>query len=399
MVRDALARITVPGPGYTLRLDQPGGRRLAAGFTEDQEQFREVVAKFLTDKSPTTAVRSLMATDEGFDRVVWTQLSQEVGLAGTHIPEAYGGFGFGPVELGIIAEEMGRHLFCGPFFASSVMAAHAILNSGSEVQKETLLPGIASGSTLATLVLDCLDDADRVGEALQAGTGAATTVSGTAPMVLDALVADLMVVAARAPEGLALYQVDPRTAGLVIEPLTSMDATRKLARVTFNAAPAERLGDGAAHLHTLWQQMSTALANEMVGGAQAVFDATIEYMKLRMQFGRPIGSFQALKHRCADLLMELELARAAAHEAARVLAAGATDTHTPFMAKALASDAYMNIVKQGIQLRGGIGFTWEEDTHLWYKRAKSSEVFLGTSNWHREQMMQILEATQEVAHG
>ena len=360
-------------------------------MNEDQLQFKSVVARFLADKSPTTAVRELMASKQGYDEAVWRQLCSEVGLAGTHLPEAYGGFGFGPVELGISCQEMGRHLYCGPFFASAVMAAHAILNEGSEAQKTELLPGIADGTTIAALVLDDLSGWDAVGSSISADDG---SLSGEAPIVVDAYCASVLVVAAGDDNGVGLYLVDPGVAGVQIDPREALDPTRKICRVRMDRVPAERLGSGAADLERLWDQLSTALAHEMIGGAEALFESTIEYMKMRVQFGRVIGSFQALKHRVADLLLELELARAATHEAARVLATGEGDPHAPNMAKAMAGDAYISVAKQAIQLRGGIGFTWEEDTHLWYKRAKASEVLLGTSNWHRERMVQRME----VAH-
>lgn len=364
------------------------------GFSDDQAQFREVVQRFLQDKSPPTAVREQMATSQGFDVDVWQQLCGEIGLAGTHLPEQYGGFGFGPVELSIVAEEMGRHLYCGPFFASAVMAAYAILNSGSESQKEALLPGIADGTTIAALVLDDLNDVDRVGHAVKAvSADTGTLLSGTARMVVDAHAATTFIVAAAGAEAtVSLYVVDASQAGVKTTPLEVLDPTRKLATVVLSDVPAERLGSGAAHLELLWDQLNTVLANEMVGGATRLFETTLDYMKLRVQFGRTIGSFQALKHRCADLLMDLELARAAAQDAARALATGTGEPYAANMAKALAGDAYMAIAKAAIQLRGGIGFTWEEDTHLWFKRAKSSEVFLGTPVWHREKMIQKMEA-------
>ncbi len=366
---------------------------MSVAFTEDQDRFRDVVARFLTDRSPTTAVRALMATDEGFDADVWRQLSQEVGLLGTHLPEAYGGFGFGPVELGIISQEMGRDLYCGPFFASAVMAAHAIVNEGTQKQKETLLPGIASGASKAALVLGDVNAAEKVGQHI---TSQGDTLNGTAKIVVDAHVADLLVVAAREQNELGFYLVDPNSSGVDITPQDAMDATRKLSTVALANVSGERLGSGGADIDLLWDQMCTALAHEMLGGAEVLFESTVEYMKMRVQFGRAIGSFQALKHRCADLLLELEMAKAATHEAARYLASGEGDSYAPNMAKALASDAYISIAKQAIQLRGGIGFTWEEDTHLWFKRAKSSEVFLGTSNWHREKMVQRMETAGEV---
>ena len=372
------------------------------GFNEDQVLFRDVVQRFLQTKSSTTDVRRLMASPEGFDKAVWAQACGEIGLAGIHLPEEFGGSGFGAIELGIVAEEMGRHLYCGPFFASAIMAGFAICNEGTLEQKQQLLPGIAAGSTIATLVLDDLNTVERVGSQLTAtstSSGGNAEISGVAPMVIDAQVADLLVVAARSGDQVALFQLDSDSTGVACEPLEVVDSTRKLCRLTFKAASAERLGAGApADLNLLWDQLNTMLANEMVGGAAHLFETTLDYMKLRVQFGRTIGSFQSLKHRCADLLMELELARAAAYDAARNLAlVTAGETGEPYAAntaKALASDAYMQIARQAIQLRGGIGFTWEEDTHLWFKRAKSSEVLFGTSAWHRDQMIEKMQALQ-----
>ena len=363
------------------------------GFTDDQQQFREVVARFLSDKSPPTAVREWMASDVGYDPAVWQQLSQELGLVGIHIPEMYGGAGFGPVELGIVSQEMGRRLYCGPFFASAIMASHALLNADNDAVNARLLPGIAAGELKAALVLDDLTTADQVGHAIQFSQN---TLTGEAKLVLDAHIADVMIVAASGERGVALYEIDPAAARVV--PKEVVDPTRKLSTVTLNSVPAQLIGE--AHIDQLWDQMSVMLAHEMVGGAEQLFETTIEYMKMRVQFGRAIGSFQALKHRCADLLLELELAKAMTHEAARFLAGISDDVTSPNMAKALASDAYMSIAKQAIQLRGGIGFTWEEDTHLWFKRAKASEVLLGTSNWHRERMIMRLEqGLGEVNHG
>jgi len=372
------------------------------GFNEDQTLFRDVVQRFLEDKSSTTEVRRLMATPEGFDAAVWAQACGEVGLAGIHLPEEFGGSGFSAIELGIVAEEMGRHLYCGPFFASAIMAGYAISNEGTQEQKQLLLPGIADGSTIATLVLDDLNTVAGVGSHIEAAKNATGfELSGVAPMVIDAQAARLLVVAAHNGDQVALYQLDAGSAGVTCEPLEVVDPTRKLCRLSFDKASAEQLGAGApANLNLLWDQLNAMLANEMVGGAAHLFETTLDYLKLRVQFGRTIGSFQSLKHRCADLLMELELARAAAYDATRALAlSSAGQSAEPYaanMAKALASDAYMQIAKQAIQLRGGIGFTWEEDTHLWFKRAKSSEVLFGSSAWHRDQMIEKM--TKEAAN-
>ena len=360
---------------------------MQTGFTEDQIQFREVVARFMQEKAGPQATRKLMETESGYDVGVWQQMCAEVGLAGTHIPEAYGGFGFGIVELGIALEEMGRHIYTGPFFASSVMASSALLLLAEEEAKETLLPEIAAGTTIATLVLDSLDGPERVGHSLKVSEG---KISGTAALVVDAHVANTLIVIAAEAGALGLYRVAPDSA--TITPVTALDPTRKLASVQFEDANAELLGSVSANgLNQLWDHLCVALAHEMIGGAQHLLDSTIEYTKLRYQFGRPIGSFQGLKHRCADLLMEVEWAKAATHHAGFCLAAGEGDAQLPSMVKAMASDTYIKAAKEAIQMRGGIGFTWEEDTHLWFKRAKSSEVFLGTPSYHRERMMTLIE--------
>ncbi len=366
-------------------------------YTEDQEQFRQVVSRFLQAKSTPVDVRRLMASTEGYDVAVWQQLCGEVGLGGMHIPEEYGGFGFGPIELGIVAEEMGRHLYCGPFFASSVMAGYALLNGATEAVKSAILPDIVSGRRLATLVLDNLNAPEKVGSVLAATAG--DVVSGTASIVVDAHIADLLIVVASSAEGLGLYLIDPAADGVSVAPQEALDPTRKISRVSFTKASSERIGLLTEELlNRTWDQICSALAHEMIGGAQHLFESTVEYTKVRVQFGRPIGSFQALKHRCADLLMELEFAKAATHHAAFSLAANDAEPYAASMAKAMASDTYMEAARAGVQLRGGIGFTWEEDTHLWYKRAKSSEVFMGSAHIHRERMMRLLETAANPAN-
>lgn len=368
-------------------------------YSQDQTQFNESIDRFLTDKSDVSAVRQLMATSEGYDATVWQQLSSELGLPGIHIPEAYGGFGFGVIEQSIISEQMGRHLYCGPYFASAVMAGYAVLLAAQASDRERLLPQIADGSLIATLVLDDMESPASVGTSLQSVSDALeTSISGVAPVVIDGLVAQTLVVVARSASGeLALYEVAPEQ--VRIDEREALDPTRKLAQLTFDSAPARLLsapGGIETPLDDIWDHICIALSHEMIGGAEHLFYSTIEYMKLRVQFGRQIGSFQALKHRCADLLLELQLARSVVHAAARDRATDAEEPWQANMAKAMASDAYMNIARQAIQLRGGIGFTWEEDTHLWFKRAKASEVLFGSPSWHRERMIQRMQALGEI---
>ena len=374
-------------------------RRIQFAFTDEQEQFRDAVRRFMTEKSPTTAVRRLMETDEGYDPDVWKQLSEQLGLPGIHIPEQYGGAGFGMVELGIVMEEMGRALLCTPYFATAVLAANAILNAGTEDQKASLLPDLASGARLAALaVTEPGGEWDPRATQLSATPdGDGFRLDGTKSYVVDGHIADLLVVVGRAPgttgqDGLALFTVRGDAPGVTRSRLPSMDPTRKLARIEFNGVQAERLGDGedgVTALERTLDQAAIALANEMVGGAQALFDSAVDYAKLRVQFGRTIGSFQAIKHKCADMLLDMELAKSAAYYAAQAAAANDPEwSALASLAKAGASDMYLHIAIETIQIHGGIGFTWDNDTHLWFKRAKSSEVLLGEPHYHRELLMQ-----------
>ncbi|MEE9253811.1 MAG: acyl-CoA dehydrogenase family protein, partial [Pseudomonadales bacterium] len=272
-------------------------------FTDEQEQFRAIVQRFLSDKSPTTEVRRLMETAEGYDPAVWKQLSDELGFSAVQIPEAYGGQGFGFVELGIVIEEMGRALLCAPYFSTTVLAANAILNGGTEEQKSSLLPGIASGECIATLALTEPNGRWDAG-GIELGATPANggfKLDGVKSFVLDGHIADLIVVVARTPgtsaeEGLSLFTLSGDADGLDRRLLDTVDATRKQARLEFNAVQAEPLGeiDGAsAALAKTLDQAAVALANEMVGGAQQMLDSAVAYAQMRMQFGRPIGSFQA----------------------------------------------------------------------------------------------------------
>ena len=368
-------------------------------FTDEQEQIRAMVRRFLAEQSPTTEIRRLMATDNGWERAGWQRLSSELGLTSVHIPEAYGGQGLGFVELAIVLEEMGRALLCAPYFASVVLAANAILNAGSEDQKQELLPGIAAGETVATLAFTENSGLwDSTGVALTATpAGGSYRLSGVKSFVVDGHTADLIIVLARAPgsdgdTGLSFFSVRGDAAGLDRRLLKSVDSTRKLARLTFNDVRGELLGElgaAAAPFAATLDQAAVCLANEMVGGADQLRQSALDYAMMRMQFGRPIASFQAIKHKCADMLVDVELAKSAAYYAAE--AAADNDPELPALAslaKACAADAFMQTARETIQLHGGIGFTWDNDTHLWFKRAKSSEVFLGSPSYHRELLMQ-----------
>ncbi len=357
-------------------------------FTEEQNQFRDVVARFCRDKSPSPTVRKIIAGERGFDPEVWQQMCRQLGLAALHVTEQSGGAGFGAVELGIVMEELGRNLMPVPYL-SSVLATTALAQLQDAETRDPLMGAISGAERLATLVLD-----PRSGDPVSRDlTAADHTIAGTAGAVLDGASADLVLAIVADAEGYGLHAVTAPADGYRVRPLRTMDGTRRFAELRFDATPAMRLGTLTdTQVKRVYDTALVALANEMVGGARMLLDSTVEYAQMRVQFGRPIGSFQAIKHRLADLLVDVELATVAAHQAAAALAAGEDVSVNASLAKFTASDAYMNAAREAIQLRGGIGFTWENDTHLWYRRAKSSEVFLGTPAFHRERMIQELTA-------
>jgi alkylation response protein AidB-like acyl-CoA dehydrogenase len=364
------------------------------GFSEEQEELRKAVRRFLDDKSPSTEVRRLMETTEGYDPAVWSQMANQLGLQALAIPEEYGGAGFGYVELIVVLEEMGRTLLCAPYFSTVALAANALLSSGDEAAKAEYLPGIASGEAIATLAfteesgrweLDCITM-----EATPSGDG--WVLDGTKSYVLDGHTANLVLVAARTANGLSLFAVAGDADGLTRTPLSTMDQTRKQAKLTFAGTPARLVGeDGGAGpvLSKTLDLAAVALAAEQVGGAQRVLDMSVDYAKNRIQFGRPIGSFQAIKHKCADMLLEVESAKSAAYYAGWAAAEDNDELPvTACLAKAYCSEAYFHAAAENIQIHGGIGFTWEHDAHLYFKRAKSSELILGDPSYHRELLAQ-----------
>jgi len=359
-------------------------------FTEEHQELRRGLRRFLDEKSPSRQVRQLMETEEGYDRAVWSQMAEQLGLQGLTIPEEFGGAGGGPVEQLIVLEEMGRVLLCAPYFATAVLAVNALRASGDAAAQRELLPGIAAGATIATLAVPEDDgrwSTDRLQtRARRAGDG--HVVDGTKSFVLDGAIADLVLVVAQAEEGPTLFAVDGHDRRLTPRSLHTIDMTRKQAALVFDGVPARLVGTAGAAgaiLEKTLRQAIVALAAEQVGGAQRCLDMSVDYAKLRVQFGRPIGSFQAIKHKCADMLLEVESAKSAAYYAA--WAAADESDELPLvasLAKAYCSEAYFHVAAENIQVHGGIGFTWEHDAHLYYRRAKSSEVLLGSPTHHRE---------------
>jgi len=363
-------------------------------FSEEQEELRRAVHRFLEDKSPMTEVRRLMETTEGYDSAVWDQMANQLGLQAIAIPEEYGGAGFGYVELVVVFEEMGAFLLCAPYFSTVALASNCLLASGDESAKKDYLPGLASGETIATLAFT--EDSGRwdlEGVTMAARRqGDGWVLDGHKMFVIDGHTAQLILVAARTEAGVSLFAVEGEADGLTRTALATMDQTRKQARLEFSSTPARLVGDdgagGAFLTHTL-DLAAVALAAEQVGGAQRCLDMSVEYAKTRIQFGRPIGSFQAIKHKCADMLLEVESAKSAAYYAG--WAAAEESDELPVvasLAKSYCSEAYFHAAAENIQIHGGIGFTWEHDAHLYFKRAKSSELLLGDPTYHRELLAQ-----------
>ena len=363
-------------------------------FSEEQEELRKVVRQFLESKSSETAVREQMETEQGYDEAVWSQMGDQLGLQGLVIPEEFGGSGYGFIELVVVLEEMGRRLLCAPYFSSVVLAAQTLLHSGDDAAKKELLPGIASGETIATLAFTepngKWDESGITATAAKAGDG--WTIDGTKMFVLDGHTAGLIIVAAKTDAGVSLFTVTADASGLTRTPLSTMDQTRKQAKLEFSGTPASLLGtegEGWNVLERVLDLAAVALAAEQVGGAQFVLEMAVQYAKDRVQFGRPIGSFQAIKHKCADMLLEVESAKSAAYYAG--WCASELNDELPSvasLAKAYCSEAYFHATAENIQIHGGIGFTWEHPAHLYFKRAKSSELLFGDPTYHRELLAQ-----------
>jgi alkylation response protein AidB-like acyl-CoA dehydrogenase len=354
-------------------------------LNEEQAMLQEVLRDFLTARSSEEAVRSQMADPAGYDGPLWRRMAEE-----------YGGSGFTFVELGIAIEEMGRALTVSPFFASAVMAPQLLLALADEEANKEYLPGLAAGELIATVAL-----AEDSGSWQPVDVGTTATESGDSWVldghknyVLDGTVADLLLVAARAGDRVGVFAVEAAAAGMVRTALGTMDQTRKQARLEFAKTPARLIGSleaGEAAIGMMLDHSMVALAAESLGGAAKVLDMAVEYAKVREQFGRPIGSFQAIKHKCASMLVDLESSRSAVYYA--LWAVSAADAEVPkvaSLAKAFCVDAYLAACGENIQIHGGIGFTWEHPAHLYLKRAKNAQSFLGSSDFHRQRLATLI---------
>jgi alkylation response protein AidB-like acyl-CoA dehydrogenase len=377
-------------------------------FSDEQEMIRASAEGFLADVSDCTAVRAAMVSEQGYDDALWRRLCSEMYWPAIHIPEAFGGLGLGFVELSILLEQMGRRLLCSPFFATACMATPALLLAASLEQKHRWLTLIADGSITATLAFTSGNGwTAKDVQATAVAEGEGFVLDGALDYVLDGHSADLLIIAARVPgstgeAGISLFAVDAGSAGIERQMLPTMDQTRRQARIQLKGlylgadCLLGEFGAGWPHLERVLQLTCIALASEQTGGAQQVLDLSVAYMQERQQFGRPIASFQALKHRAADMMLQVECARSASYYAACVAQEALDPQGDPqvaaelslaaALAKAHCSETYFHCAAESIQLHGGVGFTWEYDPHLYFKRARASESFLGLPAWHRERI-------------
>jgi alkylation response protein AidB-like acyl-CoA dehydrogenase len=371
------------------------------GFSEEQEMLRQSARSLLERECPSAHVRQMMDDERGYSPELWRKMA-DLGWLGLVLPEEYGGAGLNYVDLVVVAEEMGRVLLPSPFIWT-LMFAEAMSRAGSDEQKRRFLPAIARGDLIATAAhLETNGSWDENGITMAARkSGAGFVLEGDKLFVNDAHVADFFLVAARSGAkrggGVTLFAIDSKRPGITVTPLKTMDQTRKLGTVAMRgvkASAADVVGEvnnGWPVLAAAIDRAKVALAAEMMGGAQKVLETTVEYTKVREQFGRPIGSFQAVQHKCANMMVDVEGAKSAVYYAAWAVSNDAADAKTAAaVAKAAASDAYRRTAADGIQVHGGIGFTWEHDMHLYFKRAKSSEFTFGDANFNREIVAQLL---------
>ena len=373
-------------------------------LNEEQTALAESARRFLQEAAGCETALKVMETPTGFDPTTWDTMTSELGWTALTIPEAYGGYGLGYTDLIPLLEAMGRHMLCSPFFSSICLGANALLEAGTEAQKSQWLPDIAAGQLRATLAFTEARGT-WVHEDVQA-TYAATddgfVLNGVKDYVPDGTSANLILVTARSQnshggEGISIFAITPEQTGLTITPQPALDQTRKQARLTLENVRVQasaRLGDGDLAPSTIQRILdlaSIALSLEQVGCAERCLQTAVEYAKIREQFGRPIGSFQAIKHKCADMLVLVESARSAAWYAAWMATQDEDLSFAASQAKSYCSDALYLCAAENIQIHGGIGFTWEHEAHLYLKRAQSSKVLLGTPEYHRERLAQKME--------
>lgn len=361
-----------------------------AVMDDDHEELRQMVRRFCADKSSEVEVRRLMESDDGYEPAVWKQMATQLGLQGIGIADEYGGSGADQHALSVVFEEMGRALFCAPYFATVALAANLLTAIGDETAMKDYLPGIAAGETIATVALAERGHSwDQDGITLRADhVSDSWTLTGEKTLVLDAGIADLILVVARTAAGVSVFAVDKGADGLVVDTLQTLDLTRRQARVTCESTPARLVGTDGVGWKAVSRMLDLAavsLAAEQVGGAAQVLESAIGYAKDRIQFGQRIGSFQVIKHRCAELFVAVEASKAVAAQASWAVTTEDEELRAIVnVAKSYCSEVYFRVAAESIQIHGAIGFTWEHPAHMYFKRAKSSELLFGDPAYHRK---------------
>ena len=372
------------------------------GLSEEQEEFQSTLRRFFEERCTLLDVRRTCESQYGYDSSLWKQMGEELGLQGVAIDETFGGQGFRAIELALVCEELGRALVPTPFFASVCLASEVLKQVATEEEKRKYLPAIANTEQVATLAFleDSLRwDSNGVRIEVNVNEDKETAISGKKHHVLNANDASLILVVARLKgttgnDGVSLFAIETDQPGTSILTRESLDLTRSQAEVQFDAARATPLGKTGEAWPGIQKALLRAdinLAAEALGGAQRCLELAVEYAKVRRQFSRPIGSFQAIKHKCAEVLLEIETARSALYYAAWAASENhdelATATH---MAKSLCCEAYQRASTENIQIHGGIGFTWENDAHLYFRRARAIEATLASPQAHRSALAEIL---------
>lgn len=353
------------------------------GLSESQEFLKDSARKFFVGECPSAEMRRLTETDTAYDAGLWSKLAEQ-GYTGIIFPEEYGGVGLGKVELMLLMEEAGRALLPGPFFSTVVLAGSVLEAVGTAAHKNKYLASICRGEVRATVALVEATSSWNPRDVQMSATNG--KLSGEKLFVTDAAIADFIIVIARN----GVFVVDSKARGLRISPMSAMDLTRKLYVVEFSNIPAEEIG-GTTDLPRAFDIATATLAAELVGGMQRTLDITVEYAKTRKQFGKPIGMFQAVQHQCADMYLETESARSAVYYAGWALEENSPDAAIAVsIAKMYASEAARTVGNRGIQIHGGMGFTWENDLHLYYRRAKASETAFGDATFHRERIARLV---------
>ncbi|MEQ6889098.1 acyl-CoA dehydrogenase family protein [Halomonas sp. CS7] len=350
-------------------------------LNEEQRMIRDAALEVLAALSDSAAVRRAMENDGGFDGALWARLGAELGWCGIGLPEAEGGLGLGRLEQALLLEALGEHLACVPLFATAVLAGEALVQAADPAARREWLPALAAGEQRATLAWAGLQQPGAATGVEARRDGASLSLTGRVDYVLDGAGADWLLVPARIDGDLALCRVAADAPGVSRQALTTLDPTRTVASLALEAAPAECLGEGAGVAEGLARARDLArlaLAAEQLGVAQRCLELSVAYTGERLQFGRPIAAFQAIKHRCAEMMVRVEEARSAVYGAAATITEEpAAAPREAAMAKSVADEAAFFCAQEAIQLHGGVGFTWEYDPHLYFKRAQANGAWLG----------------------